>query len=354
MQETGLRAELYSGLPIFAETHMERLYGNIYASPKQWRITGALSDRTGCYVEHEDNTMSAVIAFERQGTQVRVLNEGHRFPQALLQRFADRLFHDDTSISLISLHAIQLDTPTSYPALAYECLEDIVLDLPATEEVYFGRLGGSTRSYIKRYMNKLRKTFPGMQHQVMTGSDILESDIRSVVALNKERMEGKGKVAGIDDAELQRIITLAKECGLLNVIRIDGRIIAGTINFQAGDNYFLEVIAHDPVYNDFRVGTLCCYLTICECIKRGGREYHFLWGPHDYKSRLLGVERRLCHITLYRSHRALLSHPVVALKNLKNKWRRQAQQRIRGLRESNNPVAGAVKSVLHAVRRSPA
>jgi hypothetical protein len=354
MQETGLRAELYSGLPAFAETHMERLYGNIYASPKQWRITGALSERTGCYVEHEDDHLSAVIAFERDGAHVRVLNEGHRIPQALLQRFADRLFHDDTSISMISLHAVQLDTPTSHPALAYECLEDIVLDLPATEDAYFGRLGGSTRSYIKRYMNKLKKTFPGMQHQIMTGKEILESDIRSVVALNKARMEGKGKVAGIDDDELQRIIALAKECGLLNVIRVDGRIIAGTINFQAGENYFLEVIAHDPAYNDFRVGTLCCYLTICECIRRGGREYHFLWGPHEYKYRLLGVERRLCHITIYRSRRALLGHPVVALKDLKNKWRRQAQQQLRSLRESNNPVAGVLKSLLHAVRRSPA
>lgn len=354
MQDSGLRAELYSGLPAFAETHMERLYGNIYASPKQWRITSVLSDRTGCYVEHEDTSLSAVVAFERRGAEVRVLNEGHRFSQPLLQRFADRLFHDDTSISLITLHAVQSDTPTTYPTIAYECLEDIVLALPATEEAYFGRLGSSTRSYIKRYLNKLKKTFPDLQHQTMSGSDINENDIRSVVALNKVRMEGKGKVAGIDDAELQRIILLAKECGLIHLIRVDGRIIAGTINFQAGDNYFLEVIAHDPDYNDFRVGTLCCYLTICECIRRGGREYHFLWGPHDYKYRLLGVERRLCHITMYRSRKAMISHPVVVLKDWKNKWRRQAQQRVRRLRESKGPVAGAVKAVLHAVRRSPA
>jgi hypothetical protein len=344
-------AELYTGLPDFAEQHMERLYGNIYASPKQWRITGALSDRTGCYVEREGGEILAVIAFERRASEVRVLNEGHRFPPDLLERFARRLFHGDASIDMVTLHAVQQEKPTGYPSLAYECLEDIVLDLPASEDAYFAQLGGATRSYIKRYLNKLRKTFPAIRQEIITGSDISEADIRSLVLLNKSRMEAKGKTAGIDDEELRRIIALAKVCGLLSVLRYEGRIIAGTINFQAGNNFFLEVIAHDPVWNDYRVGTLCCYLTICECIRRGGREYHFLWGPHDYKFRLLGVERRLCHLTIYRSRTAMAIHPLIAAKEMKNKWRRKAQMQWRRFKESKSPIAAALLQVISAPRR---
>lgn len=88
---------------------------------------------------------------------------------------------------------------------------------------------------------------------------------------------------------------------------IDGQVCAGTINYRVADNYFLQVVAHAPAYDDYGLGTLCCYLTICECIARRGDEYHFLWGRYEYKYRLLGVERDLSHLLIYRSrlHMAL-------------------------------------------------
>jgi hypothetical protein len=46
---------------------------------------------------------------------------------------------------------------------------------------------------------------------------------------------------------------------------------------------------------------LCCYLGICECISRGGNEYHFLWGQYEYKYRLLGAQRDFARLTIYRS-----------------------------------------------------
>ncbi|NEX64011.1 GNAT family N-acetyltransferase [Noviherbaspirillum galbum] len=333
-----LQGLVFDGLPADAEAQMARLYGNVYALPAQWKLTGMLAGNIGSYVESCGNELTAIIVFTRDGRRVRVLNEGHCFPAALLERFSAQMFSQGNA-DVVVLHAVQADPVAAYPSFAYECLEDIVLDLPPTEEAYFSRLGGATRSYIKRYLNKLKKTFPTLSHEIASRADIREKDILDLIALNKLRMEQKGKVAGIDEVETRRIVALAKECGILSVFRIDGRIIAGTINFQAGSNVFLETIAHDPEWNDYRVGTLCCYLTICECIRRGAREYHFLWGPHDYKFRLLGVERRLCHLTIYRSRLEMARHPLVAAGDLKARLRRQAQSLRRRLKEEGG-IAG--------------
>ena len=59
----------------------------------------------------------------------------------------------------------------------------------------------------------------------------------------------------------------------------------------------MHVIAHDPGFDQARLGLLCCYLSICESIRRGMREYHLLSGRYDYKRRLRGQQRlhRMTH-----------------------------------------------------------
>lgn len=122
-----------------------------------------------------------------------------------------------------------------------------------------------------------------------------------MVELNRARMIGKSRVSYIDHEETERIIKLVRSRGLVCLMTIDGRICAGVINYRVGENYFLKVIARDPAYNDYRLGMLCCYLGIRECIEKGGKEYHFLWGRYEYKYRLLGIQRDLDHLPIYRS-----------------------------------------------------
>jgi CelD/BcsL family acetyltransferase involved in cellulose biosynthesis len=186
--------------------------------------------------------------------------------------------------------------------------------LPHTVEEYMASLGKSTRSYVYRYLNRLRRHFPSCCHQVYTKHEIGEQHIHDIIRLNKIRMAHKGKASVIGHEETQRIIRLARECGLVSVVTIDGRICAGTINYTVGRNSFLEVVAHDPGYNDYRLGTLCCYLTVCECIARGSEEYHFLWGKNEYKYRLRGVQRNLSNLSIYRSRLQFLLNGGMALR----------------------------------------
>jgi hypothetical protein len=127
-------------------------------------------------------------------------------------------------------------------------------------------------------------------------------------------MKEKNKNTSSEDLEVDRILKLVKECnGFVGVATIDNEICGGLINFRIRNNYFMKIIAHDPRYNKFSLGRTCCFLTICECIRRGGEEFNLLWGQLDYKRRLLGMKLDLDEISVFRSpyHKAMNADMVL-------------------------------------------
>ncbi len=288
-------------VPPFIGTAMERLYGNLFSSVAYYRVFGG-GDNASAYVVRDGKNIVCAWLFRRHRHAVRVINEGIHVDQDDVLRFASYIFGRFPGVNVISFHAVRPNmVALPMPFQRFNCLEDMVLTLPSSAENYTSSLGRSTRSYIHRYLNKLKRDVPGFEFRVFTAGEVEEAHIRHIIGLNRLRMASKGKESINDEDTTRRIIRLAKECGLVGVIMIDGRICAGSINYRAGVNYFLETLAHDPEWDEYRLGTLCCYLTICECIARGGSEYHFLWGQDEYKARLLGVQRDLDDIVIYRS-----------------------------------------------------
>lgn len=303
MEHQGVTASCYDNeVPAFVEAEIERLYGNIFSSLLEFRIYGWSGANTGTYVERTNGKITTLIVFERRHGRVRVLNQGIRIGEDELNRFAQHLFSMDESIQLISLKAIETDLRHSpFPIQRFNHLEDLALALPTTTQEYLASLGKNTRRNIKRYMDRLTRRFPSFRFEVRECADVDESDIRSLIAFNRLRMAEKKVVANIDEEETKHIVSLAQACGLVGVARIDGRICAGAVSYRAGDNYFLNLLSHDPAYDDYWVGFLCCYLTMCACISHGAREFHFLWGRYEYKYALGAVQRDLDNVTVYRS-----------------------------------------------------
>lgn len=319
------------GVPDIAEAALEKLHPNIFASLAQIRLREDVRNVVTYMVrdKREPRAVLNLLLLKRVGREAIVLNEGIRLTGEQLGNFAEDVFHAWPNTSALTCHASLVDTSgLAWPGQSYVCSEDIVLALPASLEAYHASLGKSTRSYLNRYLGKLKRSFPGFAHHVMTGAEIDEQTMLELIAMNRKRMEGKGKTSILDDVATQRIIALARQYGMVSVISINGKVCAGTINYEIGGHYFLDVIAHDPHYNDCRVGTLGCYLTICECIARGGHEYHFLWGQSEYKYRLGGVQRDLMHATIFRSWRHMLAHPRIVSSNGLSSIKRYARLRL--------------------------
>ncbi len=337
-------------LPPFVEQALEHLYGNLFSLLSYYRLFNGNAG-VSAYVVRRDGTIVTVWLYRRDAHRVRVLNEGIVVRDEEAMRFAGHIFASFPSVHVISFHAVQARLRgAARPFQRANCLEDIVLSLHASSDAYTAALGKSTRSYINRYLNKLRRDHPLFRFQAFGAQEIDEKDVRNVIGFNHLRMTSKGKESIHHALNTQRIVQLAQERGLFGVITIGDRICAGSINYRVRDNYFLEVLAHDPVYDEYRLGTLCCYLTICECIARGGGEYHFLWGQDAYKSRLLGVQRDLDDLAVYRSRAHMLRHGGMVFSHVANACARRARLWMRDARRRDVFAARVAGNVLEYVR----
>jgi hypothetical protein len=353
MKKQEITISLYEGtVPEFAAPEMERLYQSLYSSLAHHALYGSITEATNTYTASKNGGVTAVLLFVREGDRVRVLNEQMRIDAEEMNRFARHVFAAYEDVNIIVFHAVDACLQRlSHPRQHFHCTEDIVLSLPVSEQAYRAGLGKSTRSYINRYMNKLLRDFPDMQHEVLEAGQADDADVQAIIDMNTVRMHGKQRESYIDATETERILKMVRERGLISLIRIGGRICAGAINLHMGRNYFLKVIAHDPAYNEYRLGTLCCFLTICECIARGGAEYHFLWGRYEYKYRLLGVQRDLEHVAVYRSHAQMLRNSGMALQNAVHGCTWQARSWLLTKAREHQNFRSALKMTAHALHK---
>lgn len=340
-----------NSVPPFVEENLHRLYSSLYSSLAHRRIFGGM-ENASTYVVRCNGAIVDLWLFRRNGGRVQVLNEGIEIDEQSANRFIRYIFDNYPAVNVISFHAVQAkQCKLSSPFQRFNCLEDMVLSLPATAADYHASLGRSTRSYINRYLNRLRRDHPTFEFRTYLAHEVEESHVRKIVDFNRARMAAKGKVSINNEDTTERIVQLAMECGMVCVVSINGRICAGTVNYRIGDNYFLEVIAHDSSYSDYGLGMVCCYLTICECIANGAREYHLLWGQDEYKTRLRAVRRDLDHLDIYRSRVHMLLNGDKALGNAFGAHRRRARLWLREARRQNRMTARCATVLLDIVRR---
>jgi hypothetical protein len=302
-------------VPPFVEAEMDRLYGHINSSLSHF-IVRRRAQGASTYVARCGSQALAILLFKREKGKVSVINEMIRIEEGEILRFANYIFTAYDSISTISFSFIQKDIRRlPFPAQQFNSSEDIVLTLPATPKAYLASLGKNMRRNIKRYTETLAHDFPSYRYQVYERENIGEQDVRDIINLNKTRISGKNIIFGVGHEETEWIVQLVKVCGLVGIATIEGRICGGAIAFRIGENYFMHIIGHDPKYNDYSLGILCYYLTICEGILRGGKEFHFSWGRYEYKYRLLGVQRDMASLDIYRSYKPYLLNANVVIKN---------------------------------------
>jgi hypothetical protein len=284
------------------------LYESLYSTLAQFQYSSeAVLANVHTYVEYQGSVVNAVLLFRISGRTASVLNEGMAIGGDVIKRFADYVFTKFDSVSVVSFHAIKADkTRLAYPCHRFEVMEDIVLSLPASKEEYLAALGKSTRKTIKYYSNKLKRTFPSFTHQIFTKDEVTREHVRTIIRMKAARMEKKNKTAIMSEDDIDRILRLVRSYGVVGIATIDGKACAGWIGYRIGKNDFMDMFAFDGAYEECRLGTLCCYLAITDCIDRGGKECHFQWGQDDYKFRFLGRQRDLNDLVIYRSRIAKL------------------------------------------------
>jgi hypothetical protein len=303
----GYQAHFYDNVvPAFVEHELERLYQNIMTTVARFDIFNA-APAASTYVERADGRITTVFLFRREQRCVNVYNEQVTLDPDAVGRFARAVFARYPAVRRISFYAIATDTGAiGYPLQAHECLEDIILPLPATADAYQDALGKNTRAAIRRYYSKLRRDFPSFRFDVKAGAAVDEQQIRQVIVFNRARMNAKNQVSYHTERGTEQLMRLVRKYGLVGVATIESQVCAGIICFLIGNSCQMAVVAHDPTYDDYRLGKLCCYLSICDAIERGASEYHFGWGRFDYKFKMRGQLKPLYRVAVYRSRLSIV------------------------------------------------
>ncbi|MDB5772276.1 MAG: family N-acetyltransferase [Burkholderia sp.] len=338
-----------SEIPFFVERELEKLYENIHCSLAFLRRFRAL-DNVSTYVVRKGARPITVLLFKCENGTATVLNETIKIDEHEIHRFADFMFARYRGIVVISFHAIQTTIGTM-PFPSQKCVEteDFSLRLPATPGEYTARLGKATRDYIKRYSRRIVRSYPSFACEFRPGKDVEEQTIRGIIAMSRNRIEGKRKKFALDEREAQDMIDLSRACGFVQTTLIDGRLCAGSLSFRVGSHQYLFIIAHDREFDEFRLGTITYYFTICESIRHGAKEFHMGRGWYEYKRRLLGVREEFDRLVIYRSywHMALQCRRVV--KTTCSGYVRRMKFRLLHPHNQNSIMSRFAVSFLHVV-----
>ena len=169
-----------------------------------------------------------------------------------------------------------------------------IAELPPSKEEYLKQLGKNKREQLPKYWRRLNRHFNNeFEIRCESTTEIKLEEVIQLDCLNRERRSGRGKVIDsvLDIQQRQKNRwPLTQASGFLVTFRYQGKIVSGLLCYLCGNEASFIVIAHDPAYENLRVGTLVVWKMIECLIDKGITRVNFLWGRQEYKIRFLGVE----------------------------------------------------------------
>lgn len=321
-------------IPSFVERQLEQLYECIYCTLARLNI----HDRTAnasTYVVRNGATIITVFLFRQDGDEIKVLNQQAAISEEEIRRFAGAVFSRYASARIISFYAVDTklnDLP--FPFQTYGALDENVLFPPATAEEFLASMSANFRGGIRRAERRIKKRFPSFRFEMFSTGDVSEDLVREIIRMAGARMAVKQKKAYISEDSLDNLMRLIRTHGHIGVATIDGKVCGGSVWYRVGGRSFLHIIAHDPEYDQYKLGNQTLLMGIVYWIGHGVRECWLMGGGVGHKSRFLAVPRSLESIIIYRSRLALLFHwrraSAATAKSLTYRVRQQVRLRANG------------------------
>lgn len=317
-----------SPFPDYVARRLEDRYENVFctmARVPEEVLQGAAS----AYVAYDGESPGTIILYRQQGRRITVLNDYLSLRCEELEGMARHLFEEHPSVDVVCLASVAMERkPLAYPSQRFNATEDLVITLPRVTEDYFSALGPNTRSAIRKCQKFVAATKPPVEFVFYDKGTVGIERIEQLVELSRLRITSKNEVPRHTEGSIAQLWRMVDAYGLTLVARMEGKIVGGVICTHVGKHVYMHVITHDRGFDAARLGLLCCYLSICEAIRRGAHEYHLLSGKYDYKYRLRGVQLDYDKVLIYRSPNRVLSSIGLFISTSIRGHGRRAKQRL--------------------------
>ncbi|MGJ7914534.1 GNAT family N-acetyltransferase [Massilia sp. LXY-6] len=288
------------------EPELDLLYQNFNSSLSHFAIRQR-ARQAGAYVVRRNGCPVAIFLLRQEGQTMKVVNEMIELAPEEIERLKDYVFDRFPSVSRISFSLIGKDIGgLRFIHQQYGHSEDIVVTLPKTVDAYLSSLSSKMRHNIRHQLKAIAADHPGFHFATYENEEIDVKLVHDLISLKKANMHEKRIPFGLQPEEMAWMTERAKTSGLLVVALFDGQVCGGSLSLRIGDHYFAQMVGYDARFTKYSLGMLCCYLAMQEKIKRGAKEAHLSWGRNEYKFKLLGIQRDMANLDIYRSRAAYL------------------------------------------------
>ena len=289
-------------LPPDLELRLEKLYQSPFCVKGYFEIVRNVEKFNVLLLSEGESSPRHVLVYTVSGRVVTILNELVRIEQEYAEYAADALFKRYPAVTTIHFNCMRENiTASRYPWRLWKRSQDIAIALPSTFEAYQGELGKQTRKHLRYYQNRLQRDYADVTFHGSATEKIDPAVIGEIIRMNRLRMESKGIRSGFDHSAEERIKKFCQQYGLITTLHAGGKIIAGAVCYEVGNQVYLEAISHDSAFNSYNPGQICLYLTVQQLIREGKESFHLLWGENEYKYRFLGVKQELYFFSFYRT-----------------------------------------------------
>ncbi len=290
-------------IPEFAETALDALYGSLYSSLPQLRLSPL--DGVHTYAAWQAGRLRALFLYACRGGEIRVVNEGMRVDEAAATCFARAVFDRHRDAERVHFHAVQCRRPPArMPSARFATGEDMVIELPGSEDAYTAALGKSTRKSLRQNIGRAA----GIAHHWIAGADVDAAVVDAIIGFNRARMAQRRRTSALDEEAARRLLRLLRARGVVGTVTLGGRLCAGTLACRIGDDLYSLVNSHDPQHDALGMGTIARHLMILAAIRHGVRRFHLMGGDIASKQSALACRVPLADLLVYRNEVARLRH----------------------------------------------
>lgn len=312
--------------PQYVQEGLERIYGNVFCTLARLSEEQR-GDGIAAYLSFERGTPNHIVLFRLDADRITVMNDYFTMRSYDLERMAAFLLATYPEVNLIRFSAVSVGSISlPFRIQRFNATEDIVISLPATPEIYFASLGRNLRTAIRRAQKGLTVQQPTIDFKMYEKSEVGRERIARLIELSRLRIARKGKHSCHSDRSVAELIRMVDTYGVTLVAQSEGRVYGGVIATQIGSQFQMHVVTHDPVFDEIRLGMLCCYMSICEAVRRRVTQFHLLSGRNEYKFRFRGEEQGYERIIIYRSLQGALVNLPICISTLVQGKKRMAKR----------------------------
>lgn len=177
------------------------------------------------------------------------------------------------------------------------------LPLPATWEVYLGRLSGKDRHELRRKMRRLGRELPGAVVRSSTDPAGLDAGMGEFLTLHRKSKLGKARFMDPPMAEFFRAV--AADLAPLGWLRLwfleaGGTPLAACLCLEYGGSVGLYNSGFDPDRGALSPGIVLLAHVLKDAIERGLTRFDFLRGEEPYKHAFGAAPEDLFHVVIAR------------------------------------------------------